>query len=193
MPEPRRFIPAEVAERAYTNVTHDENGCWISNFTTAGVGYSHISHRDPTTKKDMTFLGHRASWTHVHGQIRDGYTIDHQCYTRACVNPDHLREISLAENSRRRNGAAWPLGQCRWGHPDSEQTEVIWGGKPRHRCAACQKERNDRHAQINQALRLLELAYGLGGHETKRSYANEIRKRDARVEAVRMERQGLAA
>lgn len=133
-------IPAVIAERAFTNVHVDESGCWISNYMRATNGYAIVSQK--VGPKVSVYLAHRASWTHANGPIGEGMTIDHTCYNRVCVNPAHLREISLAENSRRRNGEDWPLGQCKNGHPDTFQKEVTWGGHTRKMCQPCLDDRN---------------------------------------------------
>lgn len=137
-----KAIPEVIALRAYTNVTiNEETGCWISNYMRGGAGYAILSQKLKGNKASV-FLAHRASWTHANGPIADGMTIDHICYTRMCVNPDHLRELSLVENSRRRNGEDWPLGQCKNGHDDSHQKEVTWGGHTRKMCQPCLDDRN---------------------------------------------------
>lgn len=39
-----------------------------------------------------------------HGRpIRPGYTLHHRCHNLLCVNPDHLEELTQAENNSRRD------------------------------------------------------------------------------------------
>jgi hypothetical protein len=57
-------------------------------------------------------------------------------------------------------------------------------GTERLMCWACVTERNRTNSQIASALLQLEIAYGLGGHENKRTYASMMRARAARVAAV---------
>lgn len=50
---------------------------------------------------------HRLAWVLANG--RDplpGYTIDHECRTRNCVNPAHLRELTMRENALAGNSPA---------------------------------------------------------------------------------------
>jgi len=45
--------------------------------------------------------GHRHAYRHFHGPIAHGMEIDHLCFRPACVNPDHLEQVTPAENFRR--------------------------------------------------------------------------------------------
>ena len=49
-------------------------------------------------------LAHRYAWTRDHGPIPDGMTIDHVCFERSCVNTEHLRLATHAENTRNLSG-----------------------------------------------------------------------------------------
>jgi len=101
MPKQHKPIPADIAELALTNVTKLDTGCWESTFKVGKLGYAHVK----------SFLAHRASWTAVNGQIPEGMVIDHKCFNRRCVNPEHLRVMTLRENTQRKNGRDFPLGQ----------------------------------------------------------------------------------
>jgi hypothetical protein len=139
MPLPKNIlIPKRVTRRAYSNVTVDESGCWISNYSTGSHGYAQIQWQEAGVQYNTT--AHRASWTHVNGPIADGYTVDHLCRKRRCVNPDHLRLLSNFDNGRR-NDRDWPLGQCANGHPDSELIVLKSG---RRACGPCRVDQNER-------------------------------------------------
>lgn len=71
-----------------------DSECWIR---TAGTvkGYTVIGHNG------HSMLAHRVAYELWFGPIPDGLHIDHLCYVRPCVNPDHLEAIMPIENTRR--------------------------------------------------------------------------------------------
>lgn len=110
-------IPERAARRAATAYVEDENGCWISTYSTGSHGYAQIGWQEDGRIRATT--AHRAAWVHATGeQIPAGITVDHVCKTRRCVNPQHLRLLSNHENARRTAGRDWPLGFCAQGHPN---------------------------------------------------------------------------
>lgn len=141
-------VPDQVAERAATNYTADENGCWISNYSSASHGYAQVgwsirAEEKTGRSRHRMVLAHRAAWAYHHGQVPVGMTIDHTCKVRKCVNPAHLRLLSNLENSRRNQGDDFPKGYCRHGHPDSALVRVkrkTKSGEPRYgiTCGMCQ-------------------------------------------------------
>lgn len=52
-----------------------------------------------------TLYAHRAIYEQEVGPIPDGFTIDHLCRVRACMNPAHLEPTSMAINLQRGRGA----------------------------------------------------------------------------------------
>jgi hypothetical protein len=69
---------------------------------------------------------HRLSWEYAHGApVPDGMVIDHTCFERRCVNPEHLQVVTMAENNQnhqgpRRNnksgirGVCWSTAMNKW-------------------------------------------------------------------------------
>lgn len=51
-------------------------------------------------------LAHRFSYEYLVGPIPSGYTIDHLCGIRLCVNPAHLEAVTMKENIGRGTGVA---------------------------------------------------------------------------------------
>lgn len=48
---------------------------------------------------------HRVSYELANGPIPKGMQVDHTCYNRNCVNPDHLRLVTHKQNQENRQGA----------------------------------------------------------------------------------------
>lgn len=90
-PEPERFFE-KVERRA--------DGCWI---WTAGIsqGTGYGTFKLARTRKHIG--AHRWSYQYHKGEIPTGMHIDHTCHTHACVNPDHLRLATPAENQQNQN------------------------------------------------------------------------------------------
>lgn len=69
--------------------------CWEWAGAITSGGYGNIWHGGAYVP------AHRVSYTLANGAIGDGLHIDHLCRVRHCVNPDHLEQVTTAENNRR--------------------------------------------------------------------------------------------
>jgi len=142
----------------------DTNACW--NWTgTKTDGYGVIVKQ--INNKKYTMFTHRLSWLSQNGKIPNGMVIDHTCHTanidnckgdckhRSCINPAHLRVVSIAENLRikRANSKAFDnlpyeraevTGTCRKGHIWKEGSYIV--ARNRRDCIACRKASNARSA-----------------------------------------------
>lgn len=143
-------IPADVAERAATRWVEDEKGCWISTYSTTPQGYAQIGWERPEGRGMVG--AHRAAWTHHHGQIPTGLTVDHSCHERRCVNVAHLALLENSENARRNYPEYDPLA-CPKGHlrEGNTKTRLEADGTASRSCRECDREATRRSRKIQDA------------------------------------------
>lgn len=71
------------------------SGCWMWTGALDGAGYGRFRWNG-----SLKGIGaHRCSYAIFHGKVPAGMTVDHECQTLRCVNPDHLRLMTVGENS----------------------------------------------------------------------------------------------
>lgn len=89
-------------------------GCWLWTGSTH-TGYGRIQYRDRAFPAHRFVIGALYGWD-VLGKAE---TVDHACFEPSCVNPAHLRLMSLSENAARkkRRPRRPPPDTCKNGHP----------------------------------------------------------------------------
>ena len=87
-------LPARVAEKI------DASGeCWLWTGATNRHGYAHVRYEGRVAR------AHRVVYQLLVGPIPAGRDLDHICRVRLCVNPEHLRPLTRAENMQNLGGA----------------------------------------------------------------------------------------
>lgn len=73
------------------------SGCWAWDGRSDANGYFRVAFGGQIDGV------HRTAYRVANGPIPEGMTVDHICFEKGCVNPDHLRLLSRAENSAYRD------------------------------------------------------------------------------------------
>ena len=92
-----KFSIKTVEDRFWSKVDKTED-CWLWTAGKNKKGYG-LFGLDGKTRK-----AHRVSYSWANGPIPVGLDLDHTCYVHACVNPDHLRLATNAQNGQNRQG-----------------------------------------------------------------------------------------
>lgn len=79
-------------------------GCWAFDGFHDRDGYAQVVIRWPDRPRKC-FRVHQLTYIEKHGPVPQGLVLDHfECDNRWCVNPDHVRPVSVRENTLRALG-----------------------------------------------------------------------------------------
>lgn len=98
MDAPRRGSSAMPVEERFWLKVNKGDDCW----EWAGSklrGYGQFRY------KGATRYAHRVIYELTYGPIPEGMHVDHTCWSRGCVRPEHLRLLTQAENNQNHPGA----------------------------------------------------------------------------------------
>lgn len=129
-------VVVPIMERVERHSMPEPNtGCWIWFGADDGHGYGQIR------VGGRTLRAMRVVFEILRGPIPGGLQLDHLCRTPACINPDHLEPVSMAENLARGVAARGGLPtHCRHGHEYTDANTHIKTDGSRS-CRTCNRLR----------------------------------------------------
>lgn len=131
---------------------------WIGFITRDGYGQFHCV--DDNNIK--YFRAHRLSYVLAGGTLDPKLCLDHTCRNRACMNPNHLEQVSLKENLNRGEGICAKRKRsekCKNGHSYklSQQSNYMKKNEWRS-CKICRNKWENQWRQLYRKRRKLETA-----------------------------------
>lgn len=143
----RPLMMGEIQDRFWAKV--DKSGeCWLWTAARFTQGYGCVSIWRKVKK------AHRVAWEWENGPVPDGLQLDHLCFNKLCVRPDHLEPVTPAINARRATyryvGASFEY--CKRGHPRNGTTRA---------CVECRRQN---YANRNAADHVRRARRGAGSH-----------------------------
>ena len=107
-PIPRHNDPTKtIAQRLWDKAIETDEGCWTWRGAVNSKGYGTTTKVKTGPGRAPRAYAHRMAWEVFNGPIPDGLYVDHVCHNRRCINPEHLRLATPAQNLENRAGAQY--------------------------------------------------------------------------------------
>jgi hypothetical protein len=124
-------------------IPEPNSGCWLWTSAVNSGGYGTFSIRH-----SKSVMAHRFAYEIYKSEIPHGLEVDHRCFNRQCVNPDHLDAVSRKINVHRAlyhrvvepAKKVIPKTHCRRGHEHNEENSYfqdLGNGRRQRFCRRC--------------------------------------------------------
>lgn len=143
--------------RFWKKVMPREDGCW--EWLGSRARSSSDNFYGSVNVNHIRYNAHRIAWILRRGPVTLGLELDHLCRNTLCVNPDHLEEVTHAENTRRGNAGKWfkelqnSKTHCPQGHPYDEKN-TRYKAKGWRVCRECGRQEVQRRRAKKREQRL---------------------------------------
>lgn len=120
-----------------------DTGCWVraDGRQLNAYGYQRVSNGD--RRKSTGWFAHRLAYERCVGALDPELTIDHLCRNKRCFNPDHLEEVTNAENNARGFSTSANNARkthCKRGH-ELSGTNLYRAADGSRQCRTCRRMR----------------------------------------------------
>ncbi len=115
----------EPIDRFLSKVNVIEDGCWNWSAQISELGYSCFS------IKAEPISGHRFIYEYYYGEIPKGLEVHHICENKQCVNPNHLKALTVKVHNKEHAKT-----ECPQGHDYNDENTYITKEGWRH-CKEC--------------------------------------------------------
>lgn len=145
-----QWSDADYLAKLMSNVVKNERGCWVMT-----AGYEHKFRVDNGTPgyrgasyRGIGITAHRLSWFLHYGKIPRGKIVMHKCDNPPCINPDHLKLGTRAQNNKDMKAKGrynnQKLTHCVHGHAFDEANTRVYRDKHgwiARQCRQCSRDR----------------------------------------------------
>jgi len=132
-------IPIFDHERFLSNISTNNGGCWVWNGFINNYGYGEFG------ISGKRYRAHRVSFSLFSGELVNGMVIDHICKNKACVNPDHLRQVTQKFNCLDNSSSPPAINSvkthCKYGHELTDDN--VYKHSSGRYCLTCRKRHKD--------------------------------------------------